>query len=613
MLKALFLGLLGMMVLGSQVGAEAQRDIPGDFLLSPAETLYYDDGTPESYEGTWDAMCERMPAPSSTPYPFDIIAVLWNAFDTSSFTFHIWDDDGAGGLPGTSLFSQVVNPPFSGWFEITISPPVTIAAGRVYIGCLTQVGIGFDETDPDINEAYWDYGFGWEPIWWVGPDGDFLIRAIIEPTPLQNDVGVVEITVPDTLINPHEPLDPEAIVQNHGVLDQDSFPVLCTIDSAAIQIYAATESVFALASGETTTVIFPIWTPGGPGNLYEVSICTDLTGDELPQNDCLGRSVRTILHDGGVDAILGPPDTVFIDMSYYPIATVHNYGNVPDSLDVICAIDSYEDTLHVIGLAPDVAVPCTFDVWQVPIADSTLYQMTVASVVIGDSNFTNDTLSKVIFAYNPHDVGVDAILSPPDSVDLDSTYPVQVIVSNYGETTEDSFTVTCTIDGYMDSLQVLGLASGSSDTLAFLDWTASGPGPWDMCVYSQLHLDRNSANDSLCKTIYQFVGVAEVSRSLVPRVFGLSESRPNPFISSATLDYQIPTIDDLERVWVSVKVYDIAGNLVRTLVNRTESPGHKSVVWDGRDESGKAVAGGIYFYRLRAGHFTSTRKMVVIR
>ncbi|TET83187.1 hypothetical protein E3J38_00905, partial [candidate division TA06 bacterium] len=286
MLKALFLGLLGMMVLGSQVGAEAQRDIPGDFLLSPAETLYYDDGTPESYEGTWDAMCEHLPAPSSTPYPFDIIAVLWNAFDTSSFTFHIWDDDGAGGLPGTSLFSQVVNPPFSGWFEITISPPVTIAAGRVYIGCLTQVGIGFDETDPDINEAYWDYGFGWEPIWWVGPDGDFLIRAIIEPTPLQNDVGVVEITVPDTLINPHEPLDPEAIVQNHGVLDQDSFPVLCTIDSAAIQIYAATESVFALASGETTTVIFPTWTPGGPGNLYEVSICTDLTGDALPQNDC---------------------------------------------------------------------------------------------------------------------------------------------------------------------------------------------------------------------------------------------------------------------------------------------------------------------------------------
>ncbi len=611
MRRALFLGLLGMMVLVSQVGAEVERDLSMDFLLSPAETLYHDDGTPESYEGTWDAMCERMPAPSSTPYPFDIIAVRWNAFDTSSFNFHIWDDDGAGGLPGTSLFSQVVNPPSSGWFEITISPPVTIADGFIYIGCLTQVGIGFDETDPDSNQAYWDYGLGWEPIWWTGPYGDFLIRAIIEPTPLQNDVGVVEIVVPDTLINPHEPLDPEAIVRNHGVLDQDSFPVLCTIDSAAVQIYADTESVFALAAGETTTVIFPTWTPGGPGNLYEVSICTDLTGDELPQNDCLGRSVRTILHDGGVDAILQPPDTVFIDLGYYPVATVHNYGNVPESLEVICAIDSYEDTFHVTGLAPAASLPCTFGVWQVPIADSTLYQMTVASLVIGDSNFTNDTLSKVIFAYNPHDVGVDSILSPPDSIDPDSAYSVTVLVTNFGEVTEDSFWVKCIVDdGYIDSLEVFGLDAATSDTLDFALWTPISPGPWTMCVYVLLPFDRNVVNDSLCVMIYEMVGVEESSRTPMPKVFALSQSRPNPFAAATTILYQIPAGEDVD---VSLRVYDVSGKLVRTLVDKTECPGYRSVVWDGRDESGKTVAGGIYFYRLWAGRFTSTRKMVVIR
>jgi len=611
MLRALFLGLLGMMVLASQVGAEAQHGIAVDFLLSPAETLYNDDGTPESYEGTWDAMCEHMPVPSSTPYPFDIIAVRWNAFDTSSFSFYIWDDDGGGGLPGTSLFSQVVNPPSSGWFEIPISPPVTIPAGRVYIGCLTQVGIGFDETDPDINEAYWDYGLGWEPIWWTGPYGDFLIRAIIEPTPVQNDVGVVEITVPDTLINPHEPLDPEAIVQNHGLADQDSFPVICTIDSAAMNIYAATESVFALASGETTTVVFMTWIPGGPGNLYDITICTDLTGDEVPQNDCVGRSASTILHDGGVDAILEPPDTVFVGLGYYPVATVRNYGDMPESLEVICAIDSYEDTFQVTDLAPAASLPCTFGVWQVPLADSTIYQMSVASSVVGDSNFTNDTLSKDIFAYNPHDVGVDTILSPPDTIDPDSAYSVTVLATNFGEVTEDSFWVKCVVDdGYIDSLEVFGLDAGTSDTLDFALWVPISPGPWTMCMYVLLPLDRNVVNDSLCVMIHGMVGVEELSRTPVPKVFALSQSRPNPFAAATTILYQIPAGED---VHVSLRVYDVSGKLVRTLVSRTESPGYKSVAWDGRDESKKEVAGGIYFYRLRAARFTSTRKMVVIR
>lgn len=558
-------------------------------------------------------MCELMPPPSSTPYPFDIIAVLWNAFDTSSFDLHVWDDDGVSGLPGTSLFSQMVTPPSAGWFEVPVSPPITIPDGQIYVGCLTQVGIGFDETNPDYNKAYWDIGFGWEPMWEMGPDGDFLIRAVIEPTPVQNDVGVVEILAPDTLIEPGQPVQPWAVVQNFGVLGQNSLPVWCLVDSLGMNVYAEVDTIATIASGDTSHVILPAWTPDGGGNAYAVTFYTALIGDEVSENDTLRRAVQTILHDGGVDTILAPPDTVFISSAHYPIATVHNYGNVPESLDVTCEIGSYIDTLEVASLAPGATLPCTLDVWQVPLADSAVYQMTVVSLLIDDTNPANDTLSKSIFAYNPHDVGVDTVLSPPDSALADSAYAVQVVVTNYGEATEDSLEVTCTIDGYLDSAQVVALAPGSSDTVNFLDWTATPPGPWTMCVYSLLTFDRDISNDSLCKVIHPYVGIEECYKTPMPKVFELSQSRPNPFTYNATIRYQIRATERGDGTHVSLRVYDVTGKLVRTVVDKEEEPGYKSVIWDGRDDSGRAVPGGIYFYRLQADRFISTRKAVLVR
>jgi flagellar hook assembly protein FlgD len=65
---------------------------------------------------------------------------------------------------------------------------------------------------------------------------------------------------------------------------------------------------------------------------------------------------------------------------------------------------------------------------------------------------------------------------------------------------------------------------------------------------------------------------------------------------------------------VSLKIYDVAGRLVRGLVNETMTAGFdKPVVWNGLDNSGARVSSGVYFYRLVAADFTSTKKMVVMK
>ena len=65
---------------------------------------------------------------------------------------------------------------------------------------------------------------------------------------------------------------------------------------------------------------------------------------------------------------------------------------------------------------------------------------------------------------------------------------------------------------------------------------------------------------------------------------------------------------------VTIKIFDLAGHEVATLLNRAELPaGRHQRVWDGRDSQGRTVVSGIYFYQLRAGSFAKTMKLMLMR
>jgi hypothetical protein len=93
-----------------------------------------------------------------------------------------------------------------------------------------------------------------------------------------------------------------------------------------------------------------------------------------------------------------------------------------------------------------------------------------------------------------------------------------------------------------------------------------------------------------------------------PTRYALHQNVPNPFNPMTTIRYSLPEASD-----VSLVVYDAAGHRVRTLVGGSMPPGNHEVPWDGVDDDGVRVASGVYFYRLEAGVFVQTRRMVLIR
>jgi len=92
-----------------------------------------------------------------------------------------------------------------------------------------------------------------------------------------------------------------------------------------------------------------------------------------------------------------------------------------------------------------------------------------------------------------------------------------------------------------------------------------------------------------------------------PKFHHLSQNTPNPFRGGTDISYQLPSFTH-----VSLRVYDVSGRLVRILKEGEEPAGFYTAVWDRKDERGRDVASGVYFYRYVTPLFEETRKMVVL-
>ncbi len=98
----------------------------------------------------------------------------------------------------------------------------------------------------------------------------------------------------------------------------------------------------------------------------------------------------------------------------------------------------------------------------------------------------------------------------------------------------------------------------------------------------------------------------------IPKIYGLSQNYPNPFGDKTEIRYQLP-----ENSKVNLSIYNCAGQLVRELVNEEQKAGYYVARWDSRDNNGKRVVSGIYFYRIMAekkdNKYTTTKKLILIR
>ncbi len=104
------------------------------------------------------------------------------------------------------------------------------------------------------------------------------------------------------------------------------------------------------------------------------------------------------------------------------------------------------------------------------------------------------------------------------------------------------------------------------------------------------------------------IAYKELASSPIPTDFELSQNHPNPFNPMTTIRFAIPQAEN-----VQLDILNIIGQRVRTLVDEVRPAGTHEVQWDGRDNNGNAVSSGVYLYRIKAGEFTETKKMVLMK
>ncbi len=105
--------------------------------------------------------------------------------------------------------------------------------------------------------------------------------------------------------------------------------------------------------------------------------------------------------------------------------------------------------------------------------------------------------------------------------------------------------------------------------------------------------------------------ITSLNDKQLPEEFHLSQNYPNPFNPSTTIEYSLPVVDALSEVEVqnvTIKIYDILGNEVSQLVNKTQPPGFYEVEFDGRN-----LSSGLYIYRIKTNDFMDTKKMLLVK
>jgi hypothetical protein len=213
---------------------------------------------------------------------------------------------------------------------------------------------------------------------------------------ITHNVGPVSIDIPDTV--PYDTtLYPQATVKNFG-LSTETFNMTCTIDPGG---YTSSIPAVYLPHGESIQVMFPRQFRFFQGGSYTVTVSTRLDIDELPSNDTLEKMIEvpTVLDVGPISIDI--PDSVPVDTTFNPQATVKNLGTVTaESFTLTCDIDydDYHSTRTITNLAPGADTQVTFFT-PILFDEPGMYTATVYSRLTDDAQPSNDTLIKTVVVY----------------------------------------------------------------------------------------------------------------------------------------------------------------------------------------------------------------------
>jgi hypothetical protein len=167
-----------------------------------------------------------------------------------------------------------------------------------------------------------------------------------------------------------------------------------------------------------------------------------------------------------------------------------------------------------------------------------------------------------------------------------------------------------------DPGEFIAIDTALSNITQYIDTSVTKDSTYSYSVFAFNQWGQNGS-DTVTITVSVPVGLEIISDEL-PDEFALHQNYPNPFNPSTKIKYQIPAsslnpFSKGEGTFVTLKVYDILGNEVATLVNEEQTPGVYEVEFNVAQVSRPEITSGIYFYQLRTGEFNQTKKMILLK
>ena len=218
----------------------------------------------------------------------------------------------------------------------------------------------------------------------------------------------------------------------------------------------------------------------------------------------------------------------------------------------------------------------------------------------------------------------NALTSGADAGEVDDSSPGEIeyavnFTNLWGDPGEGQLILWDVYNRSAERVSVLGIGTIPPHGSAFVRNTTDADGnssiEVDADVVSFLSITastatENAAGKALDLAIdFSAAWAAAKPLAALPLANALKQNYPNPFNPETTIPYALKS-----DAVVSLTIYNIAGQVVRKLVNgEALAAGQYQAVWDGRSQSGASVASGMYFYLLHAGDYVAKRKMVLLR
>jgi len=180
-----------------------------------------------------------------------------------------------------------------------------------------------------------------------------------------------------------------------------------------------------------------------------------------------------------------------------------------------------------------------------------------------------------------------------------------LVVLNWQAPAQDNHSATLT--GYKIYRDDALLPSGViTNTQTFIDDGVQNGISYDYYIIATY---TNPVGESIpSETLTADPPLSDSDEPILPMVTKLAGNYPNPFNPSTTINFSLAREDR-----VRIDIYSVNGQLVRSLVNGTFGVGMHQIVWNGRDELGRSVSSGVYFYRMSAGEYTAVKKMLLVK